>query len=604
MSAFSLHYSAGGGRDVMAVRELDPHIINLIAAGEVIERPASVVKELVENSLDAGSSRIEIAVRGGGMERITVSDDGCGMGKEDLLLAIRRHTTSKISSKADLDDIGTLGFRGEALASIVEVSRATITSRSGAEAEATRVEAEGGHISSARAEGRKRGTTIDIRDLFFHTPARRKFIKTERTEFTHIVRAVKRFVLSHPGVHLKLIHGEKPVLESPPARTLRDVIAHLYDADLARSLLDVEGEGRSVRVGGLVGPPGRSRADRNEQYFFINGRYVRDPGLMYGLSKAYEGLMEKDRHPIAFLLLKVDRQMVDVNVHPKKEEVRFSNAKMVQGELKRAVSNALLTRGSVPQMGRSGHGHPAAVPEGERGGGPYGGERERGTDPPRSSVSRGGVRGLTELSGALDREGPTSSGGESVLGQLHGTYLLVQTVQGLEIIDQHVAHERILFERYLAQLTVGSVPRQRLLIPLTLEFSPDQAEELEAQLPLLEEKLGIGLSRFGGGTFILRDWPEAFARNLARENAVHTLQRVLKTLEHEEDLDLEELARQMAAELACESAVVKNTRLSGQEMTELVAQLRQTRNPYRCPHGRPVIIAYPLEELERSFGRR
>jgi DNA mismatch repair protein MutL len=587
----------------MKVRELDAHLINKIAAGEVIERPASVVKELIENSLDAGSTQIEILIEGGGVQRISVSDDGAGMDREDLLVAIRRHTTSKIHTEEDLFHIKTLGFRGEALASIVEVSRAVIRSRSEEAPEATRVEIEGGQMKNIRAEGRRKGTTVDVRDLFFNTPARRKFLKSEKTELFHIVRTVKRFALAFPNVHIRLLHGGKLVLESTPARELRDVIAHLYDADLAKALLEVKSEGREIRVGGLVAPPQQARTDRNEQYIFVNGRFVRDMALQYAVAKAYEGVLEKDRHPITFLFVDIDPQMVDVNVHPKKEEVRFSNLQLVQAEVKRAVSNALLTQGMIPSLKE-----PRAAP----GSGEWREQVPRREDQTvRSRYQETSTLDLKrELLERASHERPLPQQAESslererIIGQLHGTYILVQTEQGLELIDQHVAHERIFFEKYLEQLTSGRVRRQRLLIPLTLEFPVDQAELLARHLDLLEQKLGVGLERFGGGTFILRDWPESLAEELSKEMAMHTLERVLEALEHEAEVGSEELAKQMAADLACESAVVKNTPLSLPEMQSLVAQLRHLKNPYRCPHGRPIIVSYSLGELERVFGRR
>ncbi len=602
------------------VHELDEHLIRKIAAGEVIERPASVVKELVENSLDAGAKRIEVLVEGGGLRRIAVADDGIGMVRADALLAIRRHTTSKIRSERDLERIQTLGFRGEALASIVEVSRAAIVTRAEGEPEGTRLEIEGGVVRSVRREGRGRGTTVDVRDLFFNTPARRKFLKSERTEFAHILRVLKRFALAYPEVHFRLVRNGRNALESPPARELREVIAQLYGAELARALLEVRADGPEIRVHGLVSPPQQARADRGEQHVFVNGRFVRDAAVRYAITKAYEGFL-KDKHPMVFLFLEVDPEKVDVNVHPQKAEVRFANPKLVQAEVKRAIAEALLTRGAIPQLRPPRV--PAPAPPASRPKEPLSLrpftpsapeldldldldlkrellERSRaasGALPPRGEPDEG--RAEQE-----DRLGGTPKGRDRVLGQLHGTYILVQTPEGLELIDQHVAHERILFERYRAQLASGGVRRQRLLLPLTLEFPPDQAELLEAQLPTLGGELGIGLERFGGTTFLVREWPESFAEGLTEERARQALERVLSALEREEEPHLEELAKALAADLACEAAVVKNTPLTLEEMEHLVRELRRAENPYRCPHGRPIIVKYSLRELERAFGRR
>jgi len=574
------------------VKLLDAHLQSKIAAGEVIERPASVVKELVENSLDAGASRVEIIVEGGGLRRIAVLDDGWGLSREDLRMAIRRHTTSKISSEEDLSRIRTLGFRGEALASIVEVSKTTLISRDEGSPQATRLEVEGGVVRSERSEGRRRGTTVDVRELFFNTPARRKFLKSERTELFHIVRAVKRFALAYPEVHFTLRQGGRLVLESPPARDVREVIAQLYDAELARSLIEARAEGHELKVYGLIGPPQLARSDRSEQHLFVNRRFVRDTAVQYAITKSYEGFL-KDKHPIVFLFLEVDPELVDVNVHPKKEEVRFSNPKLVQAEVKRAIVEALITKASIPQLKKPRE----AARRGFRLEPPV---RAQELDLRRELVERTRPAPMPQPTGA----GEAEDAKDRILGQLHGTYILVQTPEGLELIDQHVAHERVLFEKYLSQLSSGEVRRQRLLIPLTLEFPPDLAELLERHLALLDERLGIGLERFGGGTFLLRDWPESLAEGLTKERALGTLERVLEALEHGVDVSLEGLAKQMAAEFACGAAVVKGTPLSPEEMEHLVRELRQTKNPYRCPHGRPIIISYSLGDLERAFGRR
>ena len=600
------------------VHELDAHLVNKIAAGEVIERPASVIKELIENSLDAGSTRIEIAIEGGGTDRIQIADDGEGMSRDDLLLAVKRHTTSKIRTEDDLDRIATLGFRGEALASIVEVSRATITSRSADSDEATRVVIEGGVIGETRSEGRRPGTTIEIRDLFFNTPARRKFLKTERTESMHISRTVKRFALAYPNVHFKLTSGAKTVLESPPARDTREAIAHLYDAGLAKSLVEARSEGEWVRVHGFVAPADRTRTDRNEQFLFVNGRYVRDAALGYALKRAYEGLIDKDRHPIAFLFLSVDPDQVDVNVHPKKEEVRFADVRTVQGELKRAVSEALLSGGARrsikdPASRSASDEDWTRSPKGRLQGKPSNvprsfdlrtamGDAQAASREASAETTESPVKGSSSASRSPEQTGVETH--DRVIGQLHGTYLLVQTDEGLELIDQHVAHERVLYERFLKQLTTGEIRRQRLLIPMTLELSPDEAERLESYVEMLDRQIGIGLEPFGGGTFVVRDWPDLFSRDLTKDDVLSTMERLLATLEHEDELDPETLAKAMAADRACEAAVVQHTRLSEAEMQRLVTELRTLDNPYRCPHGRPIVLHYSLADLERAFGRR
>ncbi len=610
------------------VHELDERLIGKIAAGEVVERPASVVKELVENSLDAGATRVDVHVEGGGLRRIVVSDDGWGMSREDALLAIRRHTTSKIATEADLEAIQTLGFRGEALASIVEVSRTTLVTREAGAPEATRLDVEGGVVKRVRAEGRPRGTTVEVRDLFFNTPARRKFLKSEKTEFAHVIRVLKRFALAHPSVHFTLTHGggdgRRLVLESPPAQTPREVVAQLYGAELARALLDVHADAEQLRVRGLVAPPTVSRGDRSEQHVFVNGRFVRDATLQHAIAKAYEGFLPKDRHPVVFLFLEVDPRAVDVNVHPQKLEVRFRDPRLVQGTVKQAIVEALLSRGAAPTLtprasspARSQARSRSSAPLRPRA--PQGQEatldlkrellerrreREQGTPPsPAYANAIPDARAVAEGGAGAEAEAEVEA---RVVGQLHGTYIVVQTPEGFELIDQHVAHERVLFERYLEQLLRGGPRRQALLVPLTLEFPPDEAELLERHLELLKGKLGIELERFGPRAFLVRAWPEAFAEGLSPERARQTLERLLELLEREDGgaSILEELAKRVAADRACAAAVVKHTPLTPEEMAQLVRELYRTKNPYRCPHGRPIVVKYPLEELERAFGRR
>lgn len=576
----------------MKVKELDVHLINKIAAGEVIERPASVVKELIENSLDAQSTVLEVSVEGGGIARIAVSDDGAGMTKEDLLLAVKRHTTSKIHTEADLENIKTLGFRGEALASIVEVSKTTIITKSDEAPEGTRLEIEGGQIKKIQAAGRARGTTVDVKELFFNTPARRKFLKKESTELYHIDRALKRFVLSHPHVHFRLFHGSKKILDSPRSADIKGKILDLYGAELAEQLLEISSESNLIKVKGFVSRPDASRADRSEQLIFINQRFVKDSALNYAIAKAYEGFF-KDRHPIVFLFIEIDPQMVDVNVHPQKLEVRFANQTLVQGAVKKAISDALISQHAVPHLEK---GVPAKTTQ-----------EVKHKEQRRLYYDESRELDLKQEFIAAQRASIEEAKYE-IIGQIHNTYIVVQTPDGLELIDQHVAHERVLYEQLLSQITQGKVPKQRLLIPITIELPPDKARFLEKYLKLLDEKLGIGLEHFGGGSFILRDWPQLLADDLSKQALKDSIDKLLEALEHEEVdaavVPLEGLAKRLAARVACEAAVVKNTPLTVEEMAGLVRQLKSAQNPVSCPHGRPIVLKYSLEELERRFGRR
>lgn len=579
------------------IRVLDPHLVNKIAAGEVIERPASVVKELVENSLDAEATQIDVSIEQGGLSKITVSDNGDGMSPEDLELAIRRHTTSKIATEQDLQKIGTLGFRGEALASIVEVSRTVITTRARGSEEAVRLEVAGGKVASVEPSGRPPGTTVEVRDLFYNTPARRKYLRGERTEGLHIARAMKRFALARPLVHFRLTSAGRTVLDAPPQEDLRERVATLYGPEFARRLIEVRSGGNLVQVHGLVSLPEEARADRQDQFTFVNGRYVRDQGINYALSRSYEGLVKSGRFPPAFIFIEISPELVDINVHPRKEEVRFADSRLVQGEVRRALEAGLLSRQVVPRLSEA-----RAQPEAARRGRlklhrPLAGQRF-GLDLRRE---------LAEL--ATHRPEPLIQPGEAtpswkVLGQLHNTYILVQTEEGLELIDQHVAHEQVLYEKFMAQLRSGKIPRQRLLIPFTIELSPDEADLLAPWIDRLSERLGIGLEAFGGGSFILREWPQLLAARLTKESGREVLRKILRLLEAGDEPEFAELVEGVASELACAAAIVKNTPLALAEMEDLVRNLQRLENPYRCPHGRPIIVKYTLEDLERSFGRR
>ncbi|MBI1741794.1 DNA mismatch repair endonuclease MutL [Candidatus Acetothermia bacterium] len=602
------------------VKELDAHLINKIAAGEVIERPASIAKELIENALDAGSSAIEILVEAGGVARLSVADDGSGIARDDILIAVKRHTTSKISSEDDLFQIRTLGFRGEALASIVEVAKTTITTWTEQDSEGTQVIIEGGNVSSVKAAARARGTTVDVRDLFFNTPARRKFLKSDKTEFFHILRVVKRFVLSHSNVHFRLFHNGKSVLNSPPSLELRQTVASLYGAELARSLLEVSSEREGLRVSGLVSPPSSSRSDRSDQFIFVNRRFVKDSAINYAIGKSYENLLKANQHPIVFLFIEIDPSIVDVNVHPKKEEVRFADPVSVQAEVKRAITNALASPQAVPrfetkissslQTGPQLQPPAHSVASPTKLGPSSWQSRPSMPAPPPGAVAK--IRQLDLRQEIIDAQKSYAqlqapgapSENVRIVGQVHGTYIIVETQQGFEIIDQHVAHERILYEKFLEQMSAGRIARQRLLIPITIELPPDQAQLLAQHVQMLDEKLGIGLEYFGGSSFVLRDWPQVLSDSLTKDEFKSTIGHILQALEQEDSISLEELAKHVAASFACESAVVKNSPLRPEEMISLVRQLKQVKNPNTCPHGRPIVISYSVEDLEKKFGRR
>ncbi len=586
------------------VKALDPHLINVIAAGEVIERPASILKELIENSLDSNATRLEVEVEGGGVRLARVSDDGDGMERNDLELAVQRHTTSKISSEADLEAIRTLGFRGEALASICEVARVRIRSRPAHADEGHELSIEGGTVRALEPAGRAVGTTVEVRDLFYNVPARRKFLKREQTESIHITRAVKRFLFSHPDVHLKLTQNGKTTIDSPRTDDLREVAAHLYGPQVAKSVVSVDFQGEVLRVWGWASTAQQSRADRNEQYTFVNRRAVSDAALNYALGRAYRGALEPGRYPYVCLHLELDPRLVDVNVHPQKHEVRFLDAQGVKRELIRALSESLVSTHATPNLpwkqAESALRYKPTRPEGgldlaeelkQRSLEPTRAERPAA---PTSQPSPPPVPQKSELVTTPDYQ---------VVGQIHGTYIVLQTAAGFELIDQHVAAERVLYERFLKQLSQGGVRPQKLLIPETLELSPDAAQALNDHQEALN-KLGIELEAFGPDTFLLRAWPQSLAEHHASAGYQDTLERLLETVEQEGEPDFETLAKTLVASLACEAAVVKHTLLPLEAMRHLVKGLKAAQDPYHCPHGRPVILKYDLGQLERAFKRR
>lgn len=582
----------------MKIKKLDPHLVNKIAAGEVIERPASVVKELVENSIDAGASTIEIKARKAGIKEITVSDNGEGFTEDDLKLAVKPHTTSKISREKDLESIHTLGFRGEALASIIEVSRLIITTKKEMKDTGIKLSGQGGEIKEVKTTGRGKGTTVQVKDLFFNTPARKKYLRTERTEFYHIKKTVKRFILAHPQSHFRLIHNDRKIIDSPKAAGLREVISDLYDPTLAKSMIEIESKGKQLRVNGLVSDLLHTRSNRTEQFTFVNGRYVRNKTLSYVIGKSYQGLIEKGRHPLIFLYLDINTQMVDVNVHPKKEEVRFTNLNLVKNQVKSAVTGGLQSAGMAfpsdqykPRVKREGkagtrlHEKATAFPDWEK------------LD---LQAELEEVKERKSLEEKMDKKR-----GYKIIGQLFDTYILVQTIEGLRIIDQHVAHERHLFEKLTKQIANGKVTKQRLLIPITIDLPFDESELLKDSLELLDQKLGIGMEYFGGGSFILRDWPQVLTERLSKEDFRSTIESIVEALENEDldEMDLDELIRDLAAEMACHGAIKAGTSLDYEEISDLLDKLEYLDNPQTCPHGRPIIIEYSLKELNKMFKR-
>ena len=562
----------------MDVRVLSPDISSRIAAGEVVERPASVVKELVENALDAGATRIDIECRSGGIDFICVADDGSGIPSHQAELAFERHATSKIRTLDDLVNVGSLGFRGEALPSIAAVSDVELSSKAREESLGTYLYIHAGRVTHSELRPRASGTTIAVRRLFKHFPARLKFLKSQGTENSHNAQVVTQYALAYPGVAFSLLLEDKRALRTPGSGTLRDVVAGIYGLEMARALIPIESSADGVRITGLAGPASLSRSGRNHQSTFVNHRWVRSPLLQRAIEEAYKGLLPDGRNAVAFIDIEMPPNLVDVNVHPSKAQVKFADEQRIFRSVRDALNSAV----------REG---PVAAPA-------------HLVSPPASAFSQS-MWSVSESAPFAQSYAPgpsTSSQGSKglpplrILGQVRTTYIVAEGPDGLYIIDQHAAHERVVYDR-LSQQRAGAKPEvQGLLEPLTIEFTPAESTTLANLLPGLNE-LGFQMEPFGGHSYLLRSVPAP----LAEMNAEDAMRRIIQDMRSE-------AARagrdRLLESVACHSAVRAGQPLSFEEMRELVRQLEQTYEPRTCPHGRPTVIVLDSPHLERLFARR
>ncbi|WP_457555640.1 DNA mismatch repair endonuclease MutL [Candidatus Pyrohabitans sp.] len=557
------------------IRVLDENVASRIAAGEVVERPASVVKELVENSLDANAARIVVEIRDGGKSYIRVRDDGTGMSREDALLAFERHATSKISSFSDLYSVRTLGFRGEALPSIASVARVTLETKEKHSAEGTRVVVEGGELLCTEPSGCAPGTSVVVEKLFFNTPARRKFLKSTSAEGSAVVGTLTRYLIAFPEVHFEFFKDGRRSIIAPKAK-LKERLAQLYGRSTAEQLREVELEHSGYRIHGFISPPGLSRASRAEQYLFVNRRYVRSSLLRHALAEAYHTLLPKHRHPLAFIFIDLPPERVDVNVHPAKIEVKFREEERLRSLLVEALEEALAQRGKVKPAPEQLRLEVERVPPGAVREPKHEYKAKRGQQP--------GALFFRQL---------------RPLGQLHSTYILAESGSGLVLIDQHAAHERVLFERFKMQLKQKKLERQRLVSPALVELTPREAAVLEENLELISE-LGFEVEKFGERSYLVKAVPLFLGSSVGAEevrDVVHSLIKVggLK--------DMDRRREEMIYRVACRNAVKAGDFLSVEEMRSLLAHLSRTSRPETCPHGRPTMVTLELEEIERWFRR-
>lgn len=573
----------------MTIRILPPEIASAIAAGEVVERPASVVKELVENALDAGARSLDIRIEGGGRRLVEVSDDGVGIPAQEVPLAIERHATSKLQTIEDLFAIRTLGFRGEALASIGAVAQLELISRSPQEGQGTRLRVEGGVVSRPESVGAPQGTVVRVRDLFYNVPARQKFLKAEETERRRILLLVTRYALAFPQVRFHLSQEGRPAFASSGSGDRREVLSAVFGLEVAREMLAlVPALGRGVQVEGYLSPPSVHRSNRREITLFVNGRWIQDASLAAAVVQAYQGLLMVGRYPMVVLFLIVPPESVDVNVHPAKAEIRLREPEAVFATVQRAVRATLLGQAPVP----------ALVPAPSWGGGWAASPPARATDP---------AWAIAHAASALDEspqpaaQPPLAAGRLPLLrniGQVGATYLVAEGPDGLYLIDQHAAHERVLFERWMKAQERG-VECQALLEPVTLELTAAESALLEGQIDVLR-RLGFDVEPFGSTTYRIRGVPLL----LAHLSAAEALQAVIEDFEEDETPLAGEAEARVAARVCKRAAVKAGQVLSLAEQEQLVRDLEACDVPRACPHGRPTMIHLSVDTLERQFGRR
>lgn len=595
------------------IRILPEDLANRIAAGEVIERPASVLKELAENALDAEARTIAVVVQGAGRRLMRVSDDGHGMSRDDALLAFERHATSKIRAAEDLACITTLGFRGEALPSIASVSRLTLTTCPQLGAPGTWLELEGGIIRQVREWTGSVGTSVEVRQLFFNTPARLKFLKSRQTELGHMLTAISQLALAHPGIRFRFTHEQQTLLDLPPVQTIHERLAALWGAEVGRQLLPIESHEGSLLVSGFVSPPTWSRASRDALYLFVNGRAVRDRIMLHAVYEAYRHVLPEKRYPMAFVFLTLPPQDVDVNVHPHKTEVRFAQPELVHAVVREAIQRSLALS-SQHAMTLPVNLHAAASPV------PSPGMPVRQSWPPTinhdipadapaqksdPALVSSSAPAMPLIAGREMERSPLAptplvpAPSLRPLGQIHHSFIVADGPDGLYVFDQHALQERILYEILKAGFHAEGVPRQQLLFPATLELTPAAMAWFDEFRALLE-RIGFEAEPFGGTTVVLRSVPSVLADYAYLEIYRDTLSALAGT---GRTSPYDEIVEEILASMACHNAIKINRPLDLSEMRRLLDEFAAVGAPATCPHGRPLALTIPVAELRRRFHR-
>ena len=613
----------------MSIQILSDDLANQIAAGEVVERPASIVKEVVENAIDAGATRISIEIEEAGKKSIRVSDNGSGMEPEDARLAFERHATSKIKSASDLESIQSLGFRGEALPSIASISRVRMATGTGKGRNGTEISIEGGGASKVKEIAFSQGTTIEVNQIFYNTPARQKFLKRDGTEASHITQVVQQQALAHPEIQFSLHHNGRQLLATLPTDQALYRIAELFGAELSKELIRVESDDGTYRIEGFISSPVYTRSNRNTQYCFINSRFVRDRVLLSATQQGYSHLLPRGQHPVLFLFMTMDPGLLDVNVHPAKAEVRFAFQQDVYRFVSHAVQDALQQnkksftpmgddsapggqhRDMSPSLDVPGH-QPVSAPSQGSTPGAY------QPEPGRGDWSRG-LEALYKPAPSMDRGRSVEADSRQIeffgqkpkpvsdmvfsefepVGQLNNSFILMQGPKGVLVVDQHIAHERVLYERFREAADNKKVEIQDLLFPLAVEFPPAEAQALAEHVGSLRE-LGMHLEAFGKDGFLLRAVP-ALLKNHDQESMIREVAGRL--IREEKDHTLQGKMEDIMIMMSCRNAIKVNHPMELDQIRKLLHDLEQTKMPYTCPHGRPIALLFEMNDILRKFQR-
>ena len=605
----------------MTIRLLSEAVASQIAAGEVVERPASVVKELIENALDAGARMITVTIEGGGRGLIRVADDGSGIAANEVALAFARHATSKLTSAEDLAHVQTLGFRGEALASIASVSRVTLMTRAVDETVGTQMRLEAGEVTHHSALGAPQGTVVSVENLFYNVPARLKFLKSETSERSHLANLVSRYAIAYPRVRFKLVFDNRAQFQSTGSGDVREVLVAVYGVDIARQLMELgdtytpipaetptteedelvlhdRRDREAIRVTGFISPPALNRSNRKDITLFVNGRWVQDVRLSTAVLQAYHTMLMVGRYPIAIVLLTLPPEEVDVNVHPTKAEVRFRSPDAAFTAVQRTVRYALTERAPIPTLApkqwSTGFETRPAAPMWS----PEWGMLGRQDSNPKSQIPNPN----SPISNSPNPQPPlpaTEVPLLRVIGQVGAAYIVAEGPDGLYLIDQHAAHERILYEAFSLQRAAAQIVSQALLEPVAVAVPPEAAALLEGQMEALQ-RIGFSIEPFGGNTFLIRSLPTI----LGKVDPARAVRVVVEDFEEDETVLAAEVEARLIARVCKRAAVKAGQILAPTEMTELVRQLEKCVSPRTCPHGRPTMIHLSVDALERQFGRK